>query len=139
MLHGLREDSEAEMDETQPADLTILVVEDYEDTSLAMRLALEDRGYRIIEAADGAQAVEVAERERPEIILMDLQLPVLDGLAATERIRAIPELSETIIVAVTAHQEADYRARALAVGCNAFVSKPIDFEWLNELLVSLVQ
>ena len=126
------------MDETQPADLTILVVEDYEDTSLAMRLALEDRGYRIIEAADGAQAVEVAERERPEIILMDLQLPVLDGLAATERIRANPDLGETIIVAVTAHQEADYRARALAAGCNAFVSKPIDFEWLNELLVSLV-
>ncbi|HEU4595112.1 MAG TPA: response regulator [Pyrinomonadaceae bacterium] len=127
------------MDETQPADLTILVVEDYEDTSLAMRLALEDRGYRILEAADGAQAVEVAARERPDIILMDLQLPVLDGLAATERIRANPELSEIIIVAVTAHQEADYRARALAAGCNAFVTKPIDFEWLNDLLVSLVQ
>jgi CheY-like chemotaxis protein len=127
------------MDEPQPADLTILVVEDYEDTSLAMRLALEDRGYRILEAADGAQAVEVAARERPDIILMDLQLPVLDGLAATERIRADPELSGVIIVAVTAHQEADYRARALAAGCNAFVSKPIDFEWLNDLLVSLVQ
>ena len=126
------------MDETQPADLTILVVEDYEDTSLAMRLALEDRGYRILEAADGAQAVEVAARERPDIILMDLQLPVLDGLAATERIRANPELGEVIIVAVTAHQESDYRARALSAGCNAFVSKPIDFEWLNDLLVSLV-
>ena len=127
------------MDETQPADLTILVVEDYEDTSLAMRLALEDRGYRILEAADGAQAVEVAARERPDIILMDLQLPVMDGLSATERIRANPDLSETIIVAVTAHNETDYRARALAAGCNAFVSKPIDFEWLNDLLVSLVQ
>ncbi len=138
MLLCLREGSEDEMDETQPADLTILVVEDYEDTSLAMRLALEDRGYRILEAADGAQAVEVAARERPDIILMDLQLPVLDGLSATERIRANPELGEVIIVAVTAHQEADYRARALAAGCNAFVSKPIDFEWLNDLLVSLV-
>ena len=127
------------MDETQPADLTIMVVEDYEDTSLARRLALEDRGYRILEAADGAQAVEVAARERPDIILMDLQLPVMDGLSATERIRANPDLSEVVIVAVTAHQEADYRARALAAGCNAFVSKPIDFEWLNELLVSLVQ
>jgi two-component system, cell cycle response regulator DivK len=126
------------MDETQTADLTILVVEDYEDMSLAMRLALENRGYRILEAADGAQAVEVAARERPEIILMDLQLPVMDGLAATERIRANPDLSEVIIVAVTAHQEADYRARALAAGCNAFVSKPLDFEWLNDLLVSLV-
>ncbi len=139
MLHALREENEAEMDEPQPADLTILVVEDYEDTSLATRLALEDRGYRILEAADGAQAVEVAARERPDIILMDLQLPVMDGLAATERIRANPDLGETIIVAVTAHNETDYRARALAAGCNAFVSKPIDFEWLNELLVSLVQ
>jgi two-component system cell cycle response regulator DivK len=126
------------MDETQPADLTILVVEDYEDTSLAMRLALEDRGYRILEAADGEKAVEVAARERPDIILMDLQLPVLDGLSATERIRANPELSGVVVVAVTAHQEADYRARALAAGCNAFVSKPIDFEWLDELLVNLV-
>jgi two-component system, cell cycle response regulator DivK len=126
------------MDETQPADLTILVVEDYEDTSLAMRLALEDRGYRILEAADGEKAVEVAARERPDIILMDLQLPVLDGLSATERIRANPDLREVVVVAVTAHQEADYRARALAAGCNAFVSKPIDFEWLDGLLVSLV-
>jgi len=126
------------MDETLPAHLTVLVVEDYEDTSLAMRLALEDQGYRILEAADGVQAVEVAERERPDIILMDLQLPILDGLAATERIRANPEMSEVVIVAVTAHQEADYRARALAAGCNAFVSKPIDFEWLNDLLVNLV-
>ena len=138
MLLALREEAEEVMDETQPADLTILVVEDYEDASLAMRLALEDHGYRILEAADGAQAVEVAARERPDIILMDLRLPVLDGLAATERIRANPDLSETVIVAVTAHQEADYRARALAAGCNAFVSKPLDFEWLDELLVNLV-
>jgi CheY-like chemotaxis protein len=127
------------MDETRPTDLTILVVEDYEDTSLAMRLALEDQGYRILEAADGEQAVRVAARERPEIILMDLQLPVLDGLAATERIRSNPELRDVVVVAVTAHQEADYRARALAAGCNAFVTKPIDFEWLRDLLVNLVQ
>ena len=138
MLLGLREGTEEEMEETRPADLTVLVVEDYEDTSLTMRLALEDRGYRILEAADGAQAVEVAERERPNIILMDLQLPVMDGLAATERIRANPDLRETIIVAVTAHQESDYRARALAAGCDAFVSKPIDFDWLNDLLASLL-
>lgn len=126
------------MDETQPTDLTILVVEDYEDTSLAMRLALEDQGYRILEAADGEQAVRVAARERPDIILMDLQLPVLDGLAATERIRANPELRDVVVVAVTAHQEADYRARALSAGCNAFVTKPIDFEWLRDLLNNLV-
>ena len=126
------------MAEREPEDLTILVVEDYEDASLAMRLALEDQGYRILEASDGEQAVEVAARERPDIILMDLQLPVLDGLAATRRIRTVPELQETVIVAITAHNEGDYRARALAAGCNAFVSKPIDFDWLKDLLPNLL-
>ena len=126
------------MAEREPEDLTILVVEDYEDTSLAMRLALEDRGYRILEASDGEKAVEVAARERPDIILMDLQLPVLDGLDATRRIRAVPELKDTVIVAITAHHEGDYRARALAAGCNAFVSKPIDFDWLKDLLPNLL-
>jgi two-component system cell cycle response regulator DivK len=126
------------MSETQPADLTILVVEDYEDTSLAMRLALEDRGYRIVEASDGAVAVELAERERPDIILMDLNLPVMDGLEATKRIRSNPEMADAVVVAVTAHSNQDYRDRALAAGCNAFVTKPIDFEWLNDLLTNLL-
>jgi two-component system, cell cycle response regulator DivK len=126
------------MSERQPTDLTILVVEDYEDASLAMRLALEDCGYRILEAPDGAQAVSIAEREKPDIILMDLQLPVLDGLKATERIRAMPEMRDTIIVAVTAHNEGDYRERARAAGCNAFFSKPIDIERLNVLLADLL-
>ncbi|MBC7930861.1 MAG: response regulator [Rubrivivax sp.] len=126
------------MVERQSEVLTILVVEDYEDASLAMRLALEEYGYKILEAADGEQAVEIAAREKPDIILMDLQLPVLDGLAATERIRANPEMRETIIVAVTAHNEADFRARARAAGCNAFFSKPIDIERLNVLLADLL-
>lgn len=125
------------MIETLPKDLTVLVVEDYEDTSLAMRLALEEQGYRIIEASNGEEAVTAAVRERPDIILMDINLPVIDGLEATRRIRSTPELRDTVIVAVTAHQDQDYRARALAAGCNAFVSKPIDFDWLNELLVNL--
>jgi CheY-like chemotaxis protein len=126
------------MPETSPEDLTILVVEDYEDTSLAMRLALESQGYHILEAADGEQAVALASRERPDIILMDLSLPVLDGIAATEQIRARPELRDTIIVAVTGHNEQDFRTRALAAGCNAFVTKPIDFDWLKDLLADLL-
>jgi two-component system, cell cycle response regulator DivK len=126
------------MSERRPEDLTILVVEDYDDMSLAMRLALERQGYHILEAADGEQAVEVAARERPEVILMDLSLPVMDGLKATERIRADPASRDTVIVAVTAHQEQDYRARALAAGCNAFVTKPVDFDWLKDLLDKLL-
>lgn len=126
------------MSERRPEDLTILVVEDYEDTSLAMRLALEHKGFHIIEASDGEQAVRLAESVRPEVILMDLNLPVLDGFGATEHIRANPELKETIIVAVTAHHDQDLRARALAAGCNAFVTKPIDFEWLGDLISNLL-
>ena len=126
------------MSERRPEDLTILVVEDYEDTSLAMRLALEHKGYHIVEASDGEQAVRLAASARPEVVLMDLSLPVLDGFAAAERIRANPELKETVIVAVTAHHDADLRARALATGCNAFVTKPIDFEWLGDLIANLL-
>jgi CheY-like chemotaxis protein len=118
--------------------LTILVVEDYEDTSLAMRLALEHKGYHILEAADGAQAVRVAESVRPDVVLMDLNLPVLDGFGAAEQIRANPELKEMVIVAVTAHHDADLRARAVASGCNAFITKPIDFEWLGDLITNLL-
>jgi two-component system cell cycle response regulator DivK len=126
------------MSERRPADLTILVVEDYEDTSLAMRLALEQKGYHILEASDGARAVEVAASVRPDVVLMDLNLPVLDGFGAAERIRANPELKETVIVAVTAHHDPDLRARALSAGCNAFVTKPIDFEWLSGLISNLL-
>lgn len=126
------------MAERQPEDLTILVVEDYEDTSLAMRLALEGKGYHILEASDGAQAVEVATRERPDVVLMDLNLPVLDGFAAAGLIRADPALKETVIVAVTAHHDPELRARAVASGCNAFVTKPIDFEWLGDLIKNLL-
>jgi two-component system, cell cycle response regulator DivK len=126
------------MAETQPEDLTILVVEDYEDASLAMRLALEDKGYRILEASDGAKAVEAAESEHPDVILMDLNLPVMDGLTATRRIRANPELAGVIIIAVTAYHDQDYRARALEAGCNAFVSKPVDFDFLNDLIGNLL-
>ncbi|HEX8853929.1 MAG TPA: response regulator [Pyrinomonadaceae bacterium] len=116
----------------------MLVVEDYEDTRLAMRLSLEEQGYRVLEAENGEQAVTLARRERPDIILMDLSLPVMDGLDATRHIRQTPETSDTVIVAVTAHLEADYRTRALAAGCNAYVTKPIDFDWLDDLLNSLL-
>lgn len=117
---------------------TILIVEDYEDTRFTTRLALEGHGYRVLEAASGEAAVEVATQELPDIILMDISLPGLDGLAAVERIRENPDMKEKVIVAVTAHQETDYRAKALAAGCNAYVTKPIDFDWLNDLLRNLL-
>ena len=119
-------------------NLTVLIVEDVDDARYFMRLELEQLGYLVIEAEDGAKAVEIALRERPDIILMDLTLPVMDGLAATAIIRNNEQMREVPIIAVTAHQESDLRAEAKASGFNAYVTKPIDIPWLDELIKGLL-
>jgi CheY-like chemotaxis protein len=117
---------------------TVMVVEDFEDNRFMMRRLLEMSGYRVLEAVNGEEAVEIARRERPGLILMDLSLPQLDGLAATRRIRQHPELRDVPIVAVSAHDTADFHADALAAGCNDYVTKPIDFDQLEALLSRLL-
>ena len=112
----------------------VLVVEDFEDNRFMMRRLLEMSGYRVVEAVNGNQAVEMAASERPDIILMDLSLPQLDGLAATRRIRTQEVSGRVPIVAVSAHDSADFHAEALAAGCNEYVTKPIDFDQLVQLL-----
>ena len=112
----------------------VLVVEDFEDNRFMMRRLLEMSGYRVVEAVNGNQAVESAASENPDIILMDLSLPQLDGLAATRRIRSREGLRKVPIVAVSAHDSADFHAEALAAGCNEYVTKPIDFDQLVQLL-----
>ena len=126
------------MAEKDSRDQTVLIVEDSDDARYFMRLALEDLGYLIIEAEDGAKGVQLAQQERPDIILMDLSLPVMDGIAATEKIRACDGLSKVPIVAVTAHQETDFRAGAKAAGFDAYVTKPIDIDFLGELIKGLL-
>ena len=117
---------------------TIMVVEDFEDNRFMMRRLLEMSGYQVLEAVNGEEAVEIAKRERPSLILMDLSLPLLDGLAATRRIRQEAELRDVPIVAVSAHDTADFHADALAAGCNDYVTKPIDFDQLEALLGKLL-
>jgi two-component system, cell cycle response regulator DivK len=116
----------------------VMVVEDFEDNRFMMRRLLEMSGYRVLEAINGEEAVELAHRERPQLILMDLSLPQLDGLAATRRIRQHADLREVPIVAVSAHDTADFHADALAAGCNDYVTKPIDFDQLEALLKRLL-
>jgi two-component system, cell cycle response regulator DivK len=116
---------------------TILLVEDDEETRYMMRLQLEERGYRIIEAKDGEEAVELAENLNPQIVLMDISLPRMDGFEATRRIREDDRLAAIPVVAVTAHQETDFRQGAKESGFDAYVTKPIDFDWLCELLDGL--
>jgi two-component system, cell cycle response regulator DivK len=127
------------MEEAEATRPTVLVVEDFEDNRFMMRRLLEMSGYRVVEAVNGNQAVEMAESERPAIILMDLSLPMLDGLAATRRIREQNGLGRVPIVAVSAHDSADFHAEALAAGCNEYVTKPIDFDQLVQLLDRLLK
>lgn len=124
--------------EKDSRDRTILIVEDSDDARYFMRLALEDLGYLIVEAENGVKALEVAQTERPDIILMDLSLPIMDGIMATEKIRASDGLSAIPVIAVTAHQETDFREGAKAAGFNAYVTKPIDIDFLSELIKGLV-
>lgn len=119
--------------------VNVLLVEDTEDSRLMMRRLLELSGYRVTEAVNGIEAVRVAESESPNIILMDLSLPIVDGLAATRRIRQLPELAKVPIVAVSAHDTADFHAEALAAGCNAYITKPIDYTELEYLITGFTQ
>jgi two-component system cell cycle response regulator DivK len=111
-----------------------LVVEDFEDSRFMMRRLLEMAGYDVVEASDGQQAVELAVQEQPALILMDLSLPKLDGLAATRLIRQHRAVSKIPIVAVSAHDSPESRSEALEAGCDEYVTKPIDFDQLYSLL-----
>jgi CheY-like chemotaxis protein len=119
-------------------DLKVLVVEDLEDTRLFMRLALEDHGFIVFEAENGKTAVENATREKPDVILMDLTMPLMDGFAAAKLIRENEKLKHVPIIAMTAHHETDFRSGAKASGFDAYVTKPIDVNWLKELIAGLL-
>jgi CheY-like chemotaxis protein len=123
----------------QDKSLTVLLVEDTEDNRFMMRRLLEMTGYRVVEAMNGEEAVKLAERESPQLILMDLSLPVLDGLAATRLIRKLPQLALTPIIAVSAHDTSDFQSEAIKAGCNSYVTKPIDFSELETLIRQLVK
>ncbi len=118
---------------------TVMVVEDFDDTRLAMKQLLEMEGYRVVEASNGKEAVEVARRERPALVLMDLNMPVLDGFGASLHIRELEGLGSVPIVAVTAFDTMEFRAAAKAVGCNEFVAKPINFDNLTALMDQLLK
>lgn len=121
--------------ETRP---TVLVVEDYDDARDLISLWLKGSGYRVIAARDGAEAVEAARRECPDLVIMDMSLPTLDGLSATAAIRRIEELCDVPVIACSAHDTQEWADKALAAGCNEFVSKPVDFAALENALKRLL-
>ena len=102
----------------------ILVVEDQEDNRRILRDLLTNAGFEIVQAEDGQEAVTAAARERPDLILMDLQLPLLDGYEATRRIKADPALRAIPIIVVTSYALSGDETKARAAGCDAYVTKP---------------
>jgi len=111
----------------------VLIVEDVElNRDLLVQLLEED--YELLTATNGAAGVELAERERPDLILMDLSLPVVDGWEATRRIKANPALRHIPIIALTAHAMMGDEDKARAAGCDDYLSKPIDEDLLFEKL-----
>ena len=102
----------------------ILVIEDTEDNRQIVRDLLESAGYELVEALDGLEGVAAAEREHPDLILMDIQLPGIDGYEATRRIRAVPALARVPIIAVTSYALSGDEAKTRAAGCDGYVAKP---------------
>jgi two-component system cell cycle response regulator DivK len=102
----------------------ILVVEDQEDLRSVLRTLLTGSGYEMIEAADGEEGVAKAKAERPDLILMDIQMPMLDGYEATRQIKADADLARTPIIAVSSFAMKGDEEKARASGCNSYVTKP---------------
>ncbi len=112
---------------------TILVVDDYEDTRIFIRHLLEELGYHVLEAKDGWNAVESVKKQVPDLILMDMALPVVSGISATKLIREFKEASKIPIIAFTASGRYIYQ-QAIDAGCNDFLEKPIDAEKLESII-----
>jgi len=113
-------------------DYTVLIVEDNANNRMIMRDLMEVQGHRTLEAVDGAEGLAMALEHRPDLILMDVQLPGMDGYEVTRRLKAQDETKHIPIVAVTSYAMKGEEERAREAGCDAYVSKPIDIRKLIE-------
>ena len=118
---------------------TILVVEDNETNLYLIRFILKKNEYEVIEARDGAEGVELAVKKKPDLIIMDIQLPGIDGLEATKKIRESEADGEIPIVALTSYAMLGDREKALAAGCTGYIEKPINPEtFINEIRILMI-
>jgi CheY-like chemotaxis protein len=130
-----------------PADLpatsdrkpTILVVDDFDDTRVLLRTWLGKKGFRVVEAKNGNQAIDAAERIRPNLIIMDVEMPEMDGLDATRKIRKLANLEDVPIVAVSAYGADQFREAALAAGCDEYVATPFEPDELERIIRSFLK
>jgi CheY-like chemotaxis protein len=111
----------------------ILIVEDFEDSRILLKYLLERLGYEVLEAEDGFKAMEIAKRHIPDLIFMDMALPLINGLSATKIIRQFKETSNIPIIAITASGEFIY-PQAIQAGCNDLILKPLDIDKLQPMI-----
>jgi CheY-like chemotaxis protein len=117
---------------------TVLIAEDSHDTRIMLKRAFELKGYSVIEAEDGNEAIEAVRKSRPNLILVDLNMPVVDGLETVKNIRELETPGEHVpIVAITAFDVYGMKEAALEIGCNTYLSKPLDMEELDRTLKGL--
>jgi len=116
----------------------VLLVEDNEMNRDMLSRRLQRREYEVVLAADGAEAVAAAQAEAPDLILMDMSLPVIDGWEATRRLKAAPDTRDIPVIALTAHAMAGDREKALEAGCDDYDTKPIDLNGLVEKMEALL-
>jgi two-component system cell cycle response regulator DivK len=117
----------------------ILLVEDNELNRDMLSRRLSKRGYQVLQASDGAEGVDIARKAAPDLVLMDLSLPVMDGWQATEVLRNDQDTQNIPVIALTAHALEEDRQRATAAGCNDYATKPIDIDTLLGKINALVQ
>ena len=117
---------------------TILVVDDFEDTRLLLRTWLRKKGYRVMEAGNGNEAIAKVREIEPDLIIMDVEMPELDGLSATRKIRELKDSTVLPIIAVSAYGADQFREQALSAGCNEYVSTPFEPDELEKLIHSLI-
>ena len=117
----------------------ILLVEDNEMNRDMLSRRLQRKGYEVVIAVDGEQGVALSQSENPDLILMDISLPVLDGWEATQRIKATPETGSIPVIAITAHAMAGDREKALEAGCDDYDAKPIELPRLLEKIRRLLR
>jgi CheY-like chemotaxis protein len=128
-----------EVNNLSDSQRTILIVDDFDDTRLLLRTWLQKKGFRVVEAENGNYAVAAAQSDHPDLIIMDVEMPELDGLSATRKIRQLTDFGAVPIVAVSAYGADQYRAHALAAGCDEYVSTPFEPEELERLIRALIK
>ena len=116
----------------------ILIVEDNSQNMRLIEMVLRGRGYSLLKATDGEKALDMAMRERPDLIIMDIQLPKLSGLEVTRKLRETPDFSQVPIIALTAYAMKGDKEKAIEAGCDAYLSKPIDTRELPGVIAQML-